>query len=91
MKYEITRLEDGKEFKVESYKFVVFNERGQGKELIENPDIGTSLILPPYNSFYSWMTSKITEVIDNYNFKTQNSTYEIKNALKEQIINKDNL
>ena len=75
--YKVTRIEDGKEFRTEDYKFVVFNEKGQGKEMIDNPQLGTSLILPPYNASYSWMTSTITEVIDDYNFKTKNSNYEI--------------
>lgn len=75
--YKITRIEDGKTFETEDYKFVVFNKKSQGKELVEKPQLGTSLILPPYNASYSWMTSVITEVIDDYNFKTKNSTYKI--------------
>lgn len=76
-KYKVTRIEDGKTFEVNIYKFLTFSEDGRGKELIDNPKVGSSLMLPPFNVFHQWMTSVITEVIDNYNFKTENSTYKI--------------
>jgi hypothetical protein len=76
--YRIIRTTDGKTFEVEEYRFVKFDEDGRGKELIEKPEIGTSLILPPYvNGVYTWLTSVITEIIDEHNFKTNNSTYKI--------------
>jgi len=79
--WKIIRTNDGKTFEVDEYKFIVF-ENGHGKELVEKPKIGTSLILPnnsgKYNGFYLWLTSPITEIEDNYNFKTNNSTYEIR-------------
>ena len=75
--FKIIRINDNKTFKVESYKFVVFNKDGRGKELIDNPEIGTSLILPPYNAFTQWLTSPIVSIVDDYNFDTKNSTYQI--------------
>lgn len=75
--FKIIRSEDSKTFEVESYKFVVFDENGRGKEMIENPKAGTSLILPPFTPEYLWLTSPITEVIDEHTFKTLNSTYKI--------------
>jgi hypothetical protein len=74
--YKISRINDGKTFEVNEYKFIVF-KNGRGKEMINNPIIGSALILPPYNSSYRWLTSPITEVIDNYHFKTLNSEYKI--------------
>jgi hypothetical protein len=75
--YKITRINDGKTFETEHYKFVVF-ENGRGKELIDNPEIETALILPPYNSMFRWMTTEIIEIINDRHFKTKNSEYEIK-------------
>ena len=78
MKYKITRINDGKTFEVEDYKFLTFDEDGRGKDLIENPIEGSSLLLPPYiGGLFEWMTSPIEEVIDNYNFKTKNSEYKV--------------
>ena len=74
--YRITRINDGKTFEVEDYKFLTF-EDGRGKDLIENPIIGSALMLPPYAPNFEWMTSPIKEVIDNYSFKTKNSEYKI--------------
>ena len=76
-KFKITRINDNKTFEVDSYRFIDFDENGRGKKLKKKPKIGRALILPPYNYFYSWLTSEITEVITNYNFKTKNSTYDI--------------
>lgn len=77
----ITRINDGKTFETEDYKFVVFHSDGRGKELQEKIEVGTSLVLPPYNAFYSWMTSEIVEVVKDepglIEFNTRNSNYTI--------------
>ena len=75
--YKIIRIEDGKTFETKDYKFITFDESGKGRGSVNTPEVGASLIIPPYNAFYRWMTSVITEVIDDYNFKTKNSTYKI--------------
>jgi hypothetical protein len=72
--YKIVRTNDGKSWEVESYKFLVF-ENGLGKELINNPVIGSALMLPPYTPSYTWLTSPITEIENEFSFKTNNSNY----------------
>lgn len=74
--FKITRIEDKKTWEVTHYKFVVF-KNSRGKELINSPEIGTSLMLPPFSPSYLWLTSPITEIIDEHNFKTENSEYKI--------------
>lgn len=74
--FKITRTDDGKTWEVGEYRFLVF-ENGRGKELINKPEIGTALMLPPFAPNFLWLTSPITEIIDGYNFKTQNSEYKI--------------
>lgn len=74
--YKITRANDGKEFKTESYKFVIF-ENGKSKEMVESPVVGSALIIPPYNAMYSWMTSEIVTVVNEFEFITKNSNYKI--------------
>lgn len=57
-------------------KFIEFNEEGRGKALHESPKVGYSCIVNPSIS-YTWMTSVITEVISQTEFKTKNSHYKI--------------
>ena len=79
--YKIVRKNDGKEFICETFKFVVFDELGLGTKMIDNIELDTCLILPPFSMFTLWMTSIITEILFNdveiIHFKTKNSEYVI--------------
>lgn len=72
---------DGLVKKSEDVRWVEFNDEGRGKEMHEKPDVGLSLIMSPFNMFYTWMTTEVTEVLEcseNYiKFKTKNSDYEL--------------
>lgn len=57
-------------------KFIEFNEEGRGKALHESPEVGYACIVNP-SLLYTWMTSRITEVISKKEFKTNNSHYKI--------------
>jgi hypothetical protein len=58
-----------------------WNEDGTFKDKFELPAIGRSLIMSPFNDFFTWQTTTITEIIeqrDDYvKFKTKNSNYEL--------------
>jgi len=58
-----------------------FNEDGTFKEKHDEPAIGRSLLMSPFNQFFTWQTTAITEIIqqkDDYvKFKTRNSVYEL--------------
>jgi len=45
------------------------------------PAVGLSLIMSPFNQFFTWQTTPITEIVeeqDDYiKFKTQNSVYRL--------------
>jgi hypothetical protein len=47
----------------------------------DKPAIGRSLIMSPFNQFFTWQTTTITEIVeereDYIKFKTQNSNYEL--------------
>lgn len=59
-------------------KFLEFDEIGRGKKLHEKPEIGYSCIVnPQYGPSYTWLTSVITEIISDTEFKTNNSHYKI--------------
>jgi len=65
----------------EDVKWIEFDEIGRGKETHDKPAVGLSLIMSPFNMYYTWMTTLVTEILeesDNYiKFKTQNSDYEL--------------
>lgn len=58
-----------------------WNEDGTFKEKHDLPTIARSLIMSPFNQFFTWQTTIITEIVeqrDDYiKFKTQNSNYEL--------------
>lgn len=60
-------------------KWIEFDDNDRGKTLNDKPMIGCSLIMSPFNLSYIWMTTPLTEIIeerDNYiHFKTKNSEY----------------
>ena len=69
-------------------KWLEFNEDGTYKEQFQKADIGRSLIMSPFNDFFTWQTTPITEIIeeriDGYvKFKTGNSTYELSKIYSE--------
>ena len=47
----------------------------------QEPAIGRSLIMSPFNDYFTWQTTDVIEIVeerDNYiKFKTQNSNYEL--------------
>lgn len=74
--YVLTRVDDNKQMPCGVVKFVEWNEDGTFKAVHDKPAVGRSIIADP-DTFgsYQWMTSTITEVVSDTQFKTQNSTY----------------
>ena len=63
--------------------WIEFGEDGRGKELHEQPAIGRSLIMSPFNEFFTWQTTAITSFQQSLNedeivFSTKNSNYTLK-------------
>ena len=62
-------------------KWLEWNEEGRFKAEHKEPAIGYSLIMSPFNQFFTWQTTPITEIVeqkeDYLKFKTKNSTYEL--------------
>ena len=61
--------------------WIEFKEDGTFKAKYDEPAIGRSLIMSPFNQFFTWQTTTITEIVDEredyIKFKTQNSNYEL--------------
>lgn len=58
-----------------------FNEDRTFKEQYNKPAIDRSLIMSPFNHFFTWQTTPITEIIEEkpgyVKFNTENSLYEL--------------
>lgn len=76
----------------ESAHFISFDENGRGSKFEEGAIIGGSVILDLDSiGNFSWMTSCITEILENTSehkhFKTQNSEYMLTKAtIKNETI-----
>lgn len=61
--------------------WIEFNDEGRFKSKHDEPAIGRSLIMSPFNQFFTWQTTTITEIVeeqeDYIKFKTENSNYEL--------------
>jgi hypothetical protein len=81
MKWKLVREIDGLTKQSEKILWLEFNNSGRFKEKYEEIEIGRSLIMSPFNDFFTWQTTEVTEVIENnkdyIKFKTKNSTYEL--------------
>lgn len=61
--------------------WIEWDENNRFKAKHDKPAIGRSLIMSPFNEFFTWQTTDIKEIIeqreDYIKFKTLNSTYEL--------------
>lgn len=77
--WKLVRERDGLTKQSKGIKWVEWNENDAFKATHDLPAIGLSLLMSPFNSYFTWQTTIITEIIedkDNYiKFKTKNSTY----------------
>ena len=80
-KYRLIRERDKLVKESSRVMWLEWNEDGTYKNNHPLPAPGLSLIMSPFNQFYTWQTTTITEVIeqrDDYiKFKTENSNYEL--------------
>ena len=61
--------------------WIEFDDDGRFKEKYDEPKVGRSLIMSPFNQFFTWQTTVITEIMEekenSIKFKTSNSVYEL--------------
>lgn len=85
-KYKLIRESDQLTKTSLDVKWLKFNESGTNPEAFEDIKVGRSLLMSPFNTTFTWMTTSVTEIIeqkDDYiKFKTKNSTYELFILLK---------
>jgi hypothetical protein len=77
--WKLVRLNDGKTLRSKEILWLEWNEEGRFKEKHDKPEIGRSLIMSPFNEFFTWQTTDIKEILDNtedlIKFRTSNSNY----------------
>jgi 3-phenylpropionate/cinnamic acid dioxygenase small subunit len=81
MKYKLVRERDGLTHHAREIGWIEWNENGTFKEQFDDIAVGRSLILEPHRLSYTWLTTTVTEIIeqqDDYiKFNTNNSVYEL--------------
>lgn len=80
-KWKLVREHDNLTKESEDVLWLEWNEDGTFKEKHDKPAVGRSLLMSPFNDFYTWQTTTITEIVehreDYIKFKTKNSNYEL--------------
>jgi hypothetical protein len=80
-KYKLVRERDGLTKHSKELMWFEWNVDGTFKSKHNEPKIARSLIMSPFNEFFTWQTTTITEIVeqrDDYiKFKTKNSNYEL--------------
>ena len=81
LNWRLVREGDGLNKKSKDVMWLEWNENGTFKSKHDEPAIGRSLLMSPFNHAFTWQTTIITELIevqDDYiKFKTENSIYEL--------------
>ena len=81
LNWRLVREGDGLNKKSKAIMWLEWNENGTFKSKHDEPAIGRSLLMSPFNHAFTWQTTIITELIevqDDYiKFKTENSIYEL--------------
>jgi len=79
--WKLVRERDGLTQQSKDIKWLEWNEEGRIREDHIKPAVGRSLLMSPFNDYFTWMTTDITEIVeerDDYiKFKTRNSNYEL--------------
>jgi hypothetical protein len=79
--WKLVRERDGLTKHSVDVMWLEWNEEGRFKEKYTEPALGRSLLMSPFNDFFTWQTTVVTEIVeqreDYIKFKTGNSNYEL--------------
>lgn len=80
-KYKLVRDRDGLTKTSKLVIWMEFDKNGKYKNDYNQPAIGRSLLMSPFNQFFTWQTTLVTEIVEQregyIKFKTENSNYEL--------------
>jgi hypothetical protein len=81
MNWKLVRERDGLTKQSEKVMWIEFNSDGRFKEKYDEIGLNRSLIMSPFNDFFTWQTTTVTEILEQteeyVKFKTSNSIYEL--------------
>ena len=85
--WKLIREGDGMTAQSKEVMWIEFNEEGRFKARHDEPGIGRSLIMSPFNDFFTWQTTPIVELLEETDvlikFKTGNSCYTLTKINKQ--------
>jgi hypothetical protein len=80
-KWKLVRERDGLTKQSVDVMWLEFDDMGWFKAKHDTPDIGRSLMMSPFNQFFTWQTTTITNIVEQregyIKFDTENSRYEL--------------
>ena len=80
IKYKLIRERDQLVKQSHDVKWLEFDENGKYLASHLEIAVGRSLIMSPFNQFFTWQTTLVTEIVEQregyIRFKTENSTYQ---------------
>ena len=80
-KYKLIREKDKLTKTSEKIKWLEFHDNGKYKADFPDIAVGRSLLMSPFNMFFTWQTTPVTKILEdkkNYiKFVTKNSIYEL--------------
>lgn len=87
--WKLVRERDGLTKASADVRWIEFDENGRGKALHKYPAVGYSFIMSPFNEFFTWQTTSVTEILyvgedGSVRFKTENSVYTLTKIEDEQ-------
>ena len=79
--WKLVREQDGLTKQSEKVIWIEFDGDGRFKEKYDEIGLNRSLIMSPFNDFFTWQTTTVTEIVEQQDgyvkFKTNNSVYEL--------------
>lgn len=79
--YKLVRERDGLTKQSQDVLWLEFDDNGKFKSKHKEVAVGRSLMMSPFNQFFTWQTTLITEIVEQregyIKFKTENSNYEL--------------
>ena len=84
--YKLVREGDGLTLTASTIKWIQWKKNGQYSKSFPNPAVGRSLLFEPNRINYTWLTTPVTEIIEQkegyIKFRTKNSIYELEIYIK---------
>ena len=79
--WKLVREHDGLTKQSKAIGWIEWDETARFKAKHDELEVGRSLIMSPFNAYFTWQTSVVTEIVeqrpDYIKFKTKNSNYEL--------------